>query len=142
MSKNTKYIKSGFFQVGTADEKLALNLTKTILEVMNENGYPTVDSCCTPSPIPTTGQTLVYNGTKWVATTVINPVSKGTAVLVGGTKIVSNTNVTSTSNIQLTSNVDGGTPGFVRITSKTTGVGFTITSSSNTDTSTIAYVIF
>lgn len=42
--KNT-YIKSGFWQQGVSDEKLALNLTKVVSEVMNLNGYPT-STCC------------------------------------------------------------------------------------------------
>lgn len=67
---------------------------------------------------------------------------QGTAVLSAGTKVVSNTNVTANSRIFLTSQVDGGSPGFVRVSARSAGTSFTITSSSNTDTSTIAYEIF
>jgi len=67
---------------------------------------------------------------------------QGTAVLVAGTVTVSNTSVTANSRILLTSNADGGTPGFVRVSAKTAGTSFVITSSSGTDTSTIAYEIF
>ena len=67
---------------------------------------------------------------------------QGTAVLVAGTVTVSNTSVTASSRILLTSNLDGGTPGFVRVSAKTAGTSFVITSSSGTDTSTIAYEIF
>ena len=67
---------------------------------------------------------------------------QGTAVLVAGTVTVSNTSVTANSRILLTSNTDGGTPGFVRVSAKTAGTSFVITSSSGTDTSTIAYEIF
>jgi hypothetical protein len=66
----------------------------------------------------------------------------GTAVLVGGTVTVSNTSVTGTSRIFLTSNTDGGTPGWLRVSGRVIGTSFTITSSSGTDTSTVAYIIF
>lgn len=67
---------------------------------------------------------------------------QGTAVLVAGSSVVANTSVTANSRILLTSNADGGTPGFVRVSARTAGTSFTITSSSGTDTSTIAYEIF
>jgi len=67
---------------------------------------------------------------------------QGTAVLVAGTVTVANTNITANSRIFLTSNLDGGTPGFVRVSAKTASTSFVITSSSGTDTSTIAYEIF
>lgn len=67
---------------------------------------------------------------------------QGTAVLVAGSVVVSNTAVTATSRIFLTSQVDGGTPGFVRVSARTAATSFTITSSSATDTSTVAYEIF
>lgn len=67
---------------------------------------------------------------------------QGTAVLAAGTVTVANTSVTASSRIVLTSNLDGGTPGFVRVSARVAGTSFTITSSSGTDTSTIAYEIF
>jgi hypothetical protein len=67
---------------------------------------------------------------------------QGTAVLVAGTVTVANTSVTASSRILLTSNLDGGTPGFVRVSSRVAGTSFTITSSNAADTSTIAYEIF
>jgi hypothetical protein len=65
----------------------------------------------------------------------------GTAQLSAGTVTVNNSSITSNSVIFLTSQSDGGTPGFVRVTAKVTSTSFTITSSSNTDTSTIAWMI-
>ena len=65
----------------------------------------------------------------------------GVAVLVAGSNVVSNTSVTANSRIFLTSQVDGGVIGVVRVTAISAGVSFTITSSSGTDTSTIAYII-
>jgi len=65
----------------------------------------------------------------------------GTAVLVGGAKVVATTAVTANSRIHVTSNVDGGTPGWLRVSTRTAGTSFTITSSSGTDTSTVAWWI-
>ena len=67
---------------------------------------------------------------------------QGAAVLAAGTAVVANTAVTATSRIFLTSQVDGGTPGFLRVSARTPGVSFTITSSNAADTSTVAYEIF
>lgn len=67
---------------------------------------------------------------------------QGTATLVAGSSVVSNTSVTATSRIFLTSQVDGGTPGFLRVSTRSVGTSFTIQSSSGTDTSTVAYEIF
>jgi len=67
---------------------------------------------------------------------------QGVAVLVGGTKVVNNTVVTANSRIFLTSQADGGTPGFLRVSARTPGTSFTITSSNGADTSTVAYEIF
>jgi hypothetical protein len=65
----------------------------------------------------------------------------GVVTLSGGTATVANTSVTSTSRIQLTSQADGGTPGWLRVSARTAGTSFTITSSSASDTSTVAYFI-
>lgn len=65
----------------------------------------------------------------------------GTAVLVGGSKVVANTSITTNSRIHLTSNADGGTPGWLRVSTRTAGTSFTIQSSSASDTSTVAWMI-
>lgn len=67
---------------------------------------------------------------------------QGTAVLAAGTVTVANTSVTANSRIFLASQADGGTPGFLRVTAKTAGTSFVITSSNAADTSTVAYQIF
>lgn len=67
---------------------------------------------------------------------------QGTSTLTAGSVVVANTSVTATSRIFLTSQVDGGTPGFLRVSTRTAGTSFTITSSSGTDTSTVAWEIF
>ena len=63
----------------------------------------------------------------------------GKVSLYQGGAVVSNTMVASDSLILLTSQADGGTPGFLRITSIVPGTSFTIMSSSNTDSSTVAW---
>ena len=66
----------------------------------------------------------------------------GQVVLSSGAITVSTTNVTANSRIFVTSQIDGGTPGSLRVSSRVVGTSFTITSSSNTDTSTVFYTIF
>jgi hypothetical protein len=66
---------------------------------------------------------------------------QGVATLVAGAVTVNNTSITANSRIFLTSQVDGGTPGSVRVSARVAGTSFTITSSSGTDTSTVAYII-
>lgn len=65
----------------------------------------------------------------------------GTSTLVAGAVVVSNTSVTANTRIILTSQVDGGTPGFLRVSTRTASTSFTITSSSGTDTSTVAWML-
>lgn len=65
----------------------------------------------------------------------------GTVALVAGTVTVANTSITANSRIFLTSQVDGGTPGSLRISAKTVGISFVITSSLASDTSTVAWHI-
>lgn len=67
--------------------------------------------------------------------------SIGRATLVGGTVTVNNTKVTSTCNIYLTSQVDGGTPDSVRVSARSVGTSFTITSTNGADTSEIGWLI-
>jgi hypothetical protein len=67
---------------------------------------------------------------------------QGTVVLAGAaTTVVADTAVTANSRIFLTSQLDGGTPGFIRVSSRSVGTSFTI-SALVTDTSTVAYEIF
>jgi hypothetical protein len=82
---------------------------------------------------------LIYGGIR-----VLEDVNckQGIATLVAGEAVVSNTSVTANSRIILTSQVDGGTPGFLRVPTRTAGASFKIKSSSATDTSTVAYHMF
>jgi len=65
----------------------------------------------------------------------------GLATLSGGTITVSNTLVTANSRIFITTQADGGTPGAVRVSGRSAGTNFVITSSSGADTSTVAWEI-
>jgi hypothetical protein len=70
------------------------------------------------------------------------PARVGTVTLVGGTATVADAATSGTDIILLTSQVDGGTPGWVRVSGRVNATSFTITSSSGTDTSTIGYFIW
>jgi len=66
----------------------------------------------------------------------------GSVALVAGVATVSlGALITPNTLIFLTSQADGGTPGWVRVSSRVDGVSFTITSSSNTDTSTVGWTL-
>lgn len=64
----------------------------------------------------------------------------GSATLVAGTVTVANTTITASSRILVTVTTPGGTRGYLSV-SKNPGVGFTINSTSNTETSTVDWVI-
>lgn len=67
---------------------------------------------------------------------------QGAVPLVAGEVTVLNNKITAISRIFVTSQVDGGAVGFLRVRQRVVGYGFTIASSSLTDTSTVAYEIF
>lgn len=64
----------------------------------------------------------------------------GTLTLVAGTVTVANTSVTANTRIFLSKITNGGTAGELTIT-RSAGVSFTVTSSSNTETSTFDYLL-
>ncbi len=65
----------------------------------------------------------------------------GIVTLVAGTATVNTSSVTNNSRIFLTNQSQGGTAGILRTSARNSGVSFTITSSSATDTSIIAWFI-
>lgn len=67
---------------------------------------------------------------------------QGTATLVAGTVTVSNTSVTTNSRIFLSIQAAGGAVGVPYVAARTAGTSFTITSTSNSDTSVVGYEIF
>jgi hypothetical protein len=88
------------------------------------------------------GNLLVQQAGKGLRVKEGSNAKQGTATLSAGSVTVSNTSVTANSRIFLTSQSDGGTPGFLRVSARSAGTNFTITSSSGSDTSTVAYQIF
>jgi hypothetical protein len=67
---------------------------------------------------------------------------QSTATLVAATVTVSNTSVTANSRIFLTAQNSGtGTAGALRVSARTAGASFAVTSTSTTDNSTFAYEI-
>lgn len=87
-----------------------------------------------------TGNIIVNTAGKGVKVKEGSNATMGVVTLVAGSATVSTTAVTANSRIFLTSQVDGGTPGFVRVSTRSAGVSFTITSSV-ADTSAIAWWI-
>lgn len=65
----------------------------------------------------------------------------GVATLVAGTVTVNTTLVTANSRIFLTAQTSGAAPGALRVSGRTAGNSFTITSTSGTDTSQVAWFI-
>ena len=88
---------------------------------------------------------LAHTGNKLLihATTAASDAIGTTAAMTAGSITVSTTAVTASSIILLTANTLGGTPGTLSapVASITAGVSFVITSSSNSDTSTVNYLI-
>jgi hypothetical protein len=66
---------------------------------------------------------------------------QGTATLSSGSVVVSNTSVTATSRIFLTAQ-DNNSTGVLRVSARTAGTSFTITSSDASDNGVVAYEIF
>jgi hypothetical protein len=71
----------------------------------------------------------------------LRKITHGTATLENGTVTVTNSDVQTGSIIQLTSQSDGGTPGWLRVSARVAGTSFTITSSSNIDTSSVGWLM-
>lgn len=115
------------------------------LATLDANGkLPTAQSSAAPSfsgDATVAGNLILSTAGKGIKVKEGTNATMGTAVLVAGAKVVSTTAVTASSRILLTSQVDGGTPGWLRVSARTAGTSFTITSSSGTDTSTVGWVI-
>lgn len=67
---------------------------------------------------------------------------QGVATLAAGTVTVANTSVTASSRIFLTPQETGALTGIIRVSARTAGTSFTITSTVNTDTAVVAWEIF
>lgn len=127
------------FTVAPLNGSLALNTTAGELYMRIGGSWVPIDSA--PTNFTVGGNFIANVAGNGLRVAEGANAKMGTTALVGGTATVANTSVTATSRIFLTSQVDGGTPGFVRVSARTAGTSFTITSSSGTDTSTIAWML-
>lgn len=84
---------------------------------------------------------VVYDGAAWKRADLGGAVKQGTATLVAGTVTVSDAAVTNNTLIRVYPKTLGGTPGALYISARTAATGFTITSTSGTDTSVVQYDI-
>jgi hypothetical protein len=87
-------------------------------------------------PVAQSQGPLVNNGSG-----TLSFAATATATLVAGTVTIANSAVTANSVIILNSQTSGGTQGSLYVSSITNGTGFTVKSTSSTDTSTIRYKI-
>lgn len=88
----------------------------------------------------TTGFSIKFGSGKIQITETVNS-PLGTATLVNGIIVVANKAITASSRVFLSNANASGTPGIVYVSAKSAGISFTITSTSNTDASTINYLI-
>ena len=84
---------------------------------------------------------ILISGTNGLKITEGTNARMGTATLVAGTKLVATTEVTANSRIFLTTNTPGGGIGALYVSARIAGTSFTITSTSATETSTVAWLI-
>ena len=160
------YSVSGIATPNTVSVKVSLTTSGIVLgEVTNNQSLVTEVFVCksatdvlTFTPVKTVGTLVIDNVTLQevtsgdlvvVGSTTVSAVkvregtnaTMGTATLVAGTITVNTTKVTANSRIFVTTQTPGGTLGVQYISARTAGTNFTITSTSNTDTSTIAWFI-
>lgn len=119
----------------TGDQTVTGNLTV--------NGFTALQSAQTAGDFTSFGGNGVTIGTAGAGVRIKEGANArmGTATLVGGTVVVANNKVTATSRIFLTAQAPGGAPGAVYVSARTPGTSFTITSTSGTDTSVVAYIL-
>lgn len=92
-------------------------------------------------PIGTSGAITALGGlVAGTGGSLMTSIKNQTATLVAGTVTVALSSVTSSTRFLLTSNFDGGTPGWLRVSARSVGASFTITSSNPLDTSTVAWM--
>lgn len=115
------------------------NLSSTLaLSGASANVIASADS------IPTYSNITYANGASITNITALNGALNplvGQATLTAGTVTVSNANIKSTSNFQLTA-LSSSAMGSLRVTTITAGTSFVITSSLNTDTGLVSYVVY
>ncbi len=125
---------------GSGDVPMLLEVTNTdVTATFGTDGSLTVSGT---AGLKVSGMDLVVTDPgKGISIAEGSDARMGTATLVGGAATVSTAAVTANSRIFLTGNSDGGTPGWLRVSARSAGASFTITSSSGTDTGTVAWMI-
>ena len=93
-----------------------------------------------PLPIASGGTNAITAAAALTSLGAQAAITKGQTTLVAGTVTVANTAITATSVVVLTVRAPSATIGILTVT-LTAGTGFTITSTSNADTSGINYAI-
>jgi colanic acid biosynthesis protein WcaM len=128
------YISAGHYYMTVAD---------TITAVAGTTGSitPTVTPTYIALPTLTSGNIDINTAGSGLRVAEGSNAKQGTATLAAGTVTVFNTSVTATSRIFLTAQ-DNNTTGTVRVSARTAGTSFVITSSNSADTGVIAYEIF
>ncbi|WP_424891793.1 hypothetical protein [Streptomyces sp. XH2] len=110
-------------------------------DALTVGGYTTLQGAQTNGDFASLGDVTIGTVGKGLKVKEGANACMGTATLVAGAATVATTKVTANSRVFLTSQVDGGTPGWLRVSARSAGTSFTVTSSSNTDTSTVAWII-
>jgi len=124
---------------GTISEISTINTTTTTPFFLNTNNMSINGTTLTINT-----NTTFHNETTFMGPLNIPPAgeTQGTATLVGGTVVVNTAVVSSSSCIYLTiQNTNGGTVGTVYISNIVPNANFTITSTSSSDVSTVAWLI-
>ena len=96
--------------------------------------------CATASTSPDYLMGVKGNCFVKVVPSAVETSPSGSAVLVAGTITVAYPSLTATDKVLVAVTTPGGTRGYLSV-AKSAGVGFTINSSSNTETSTVDWVI-
>lgn len=125
---------------GNGSTPAVIFANRSDLEVWRVNGNITSGDLISDA---TNGGNLVFNRLgKGVRVKEGSNALMGVATLVAGTVTVSTTAVTATSRIMLTGQDSSGTAGELTVSARVAGTSFTITSTSGTDTRTVAWIIF
>ena len=143
-------IDSGLLQGNTIEIRADTNLlvltphvvagTATTGQVLTLSSAATGESeFATAAFLPLAGGTLTGPVKIGSAGTQFSKLFFGTTTLVAGSATVTNATITASTHIVVSVKTAGGTQGFLS-TTRSAGVSFTITSTSGTDTSTVAYI--
>jgi hypothetical protein len=108
---------------------------------LKTDGYFAAVGTIYGSNLSLTGDVVVQTAGRGLQVREGTNAKMGVSTLVAGTVTVSTTAVTATSRILLTGQNSSGTHGELTVSARTAGTSFTITSSSATDTRSVAWII-